>query len=168
MVTGPVLPEGEYLVLRLHPHWKTVLRPILVLAIIIAALIVVLVMLPSSADRAVVRLAIGAVALLAAIIFCAVPLLRWRTTSYELTNHRLRLRVGIVTRSGRDFPLSRISDVSFSQGPLDRVLGCGKLVIESAGEHGELVLTEIPQVQQVQAELFQLIEIEQSPQDRRQ
>jgi uncharacterized membrane protein YdbT with pleckstrin-like domain len=164
MVTGPLLPEGEYLVLRLHPHWKTVLRPILVLAIIIAALIVVLVFLPSSADKPVVRLAIAALAVLAVIVFCAVPLLRWRTTSYELTNRRLRLRAGILTRTGRDFPLSRISDVSFSQGVLDRVLGCGRLVIESAGEHGELVLTEIPQVQQVQAELFQLIEIEQSPQ----
>ena len=43
----------------------------------------------------------------------AVPILRWRTTSYELTTRRLRLRSGIVSRSGRDFPLIRISDVSF-------------------------------------------------------
>jgi uncharacterized membrane protein YdbT with pleckstrin-like domain len=165
-VTGPMLPEGEYLVLRVHPHWKTILRPIVVLALIIAALIVILVFLPASADKPAVRLAIGALALLAAIIFCAIPLLRWRTTSYELTSRRLRLRSGILTRTGRDFPLSRISDVSFSQGVLDRVLGSGRLVIESAGEHGELVLREIPQVQRVQAELFQLIEIEQSPQGR--
>ena len=165
-MTGPVLPEGEYLVLRLHPHWKTVLRPILALAVIIAALIVVLAFLPSSADKPIVRLVIGALALLAAIFCCAVPLLRWRTTSYELTSRRLRLRAGILTRTGRDFPLSRITDVSFSQGVLDRVLGCGRLVIESAGEHGELVLTEIPQVQQVQAELFQLIGIEQGPAGR--
>jgi uncharacterized membrane protein YdbT with pleckstrin-like domain len=165
-VTGPMLPEGEYLVLRVHPHWKTILRPIVALALIIAALIVILVFLPASADKPAVRLAIGALALLAAIIFCAIPLLRWRTTSYELTSRRLRLRSGILTRTGRDFPLSRISDVSFSQGVLDRLLGSGRLVIESAGEHGELVLREIPQVQRVQAELFQLIEIEQSPQGR--
>jgi uncharacterized membrane protein YdbT with pleckstrin-like domain len=153
-------------VLRVHPHWKTVLRPMLVLALIIAALIVVMVFLPASAGKPVVRLAIGGVAVLAAIIFWGIPLLRWRTTSYELTSRRLRLRSGILTRTGRDFPLSRISDVSFSQGVLDRVLGSGRLVIESAGEHGELVLTEIPEVQRVQAELFQLIEIEQSPRDR--
>ena len=70
--------------------------------------------------------------------------------------------MGIVARSGRDFPLIRISDVSFSHGPIDRLLGCGKLIVESAGEHGQLVLTEIPQVEQVQATLFQLVEDEQA------
>jgi uncharacterized membrane protein YdbT with pleckstrin-like domain len=96
------------------------------------------------------------------IAWCAVPLLRWRTTTYELTTRRLRLRAGILTRRGRDFPLVRISDVSFSHGLLDRMLGCGRLVVESAGEHGQLVLTEIPHVQQVQSELFQLVENEQA------
>ena len=108
------------------------------------------------------RLGIGAVALLLAVVFVAGPLLRWWTTSYELTNRRLRLRAGVDTRRGRDFPLSRISDVSFAQGLLDRVLGCGRLVVESPGEHGQLVLTEIPHVQQVQATLFQLVEDEQA------
>jgi uncharacterized membrane protein YdbT with pleckstrin-like domain len=166
MASEASLPEGEYLVLKLHPHWKTVLAPLVVLALIIAAVLALLILLPASADKAIVRLVIGALALLAAIVWCAVPLLRWRTTSYELTNHRLRLRAGIVTRTGRDFPLARISDVSFEQGILDRILGCGRLVVESAGEHGELALTEIPQVQQVQAQLFQLVEDEQLRQER--
>jgi uncharacterized membrane protein YdbT with pleckstrin-like domain len=161
MASGSGLPEGEYLVLRLHPHWKTVLAPLVVLALIIAAVLVLLIFLPASADKPVVRLIIAGLALLAAIIWTAVPLLRWRTTSYELTNHRLRLRTGIITRTGRDFPLGRISDVSFEQGILDRILGAGRLVVESAGEHGELILNEIPQVQQVQAQLFQLVEDEQ-------
>jgi uncharacterized membrane protein YdbT with pleckstrin-like domain len=167
MANGAGLSEGEHLVLKLHPHWKTVLRPILVLALIIAAALVLLVFLPSSADKPAVKLAVGVVALLAAIAWCAVPLLRWRTTSYELTNRRLRLRAGILTRTGRDFPLARISDVSFSHGVLDRILGCGRLVVESAGEHGQLVLTEIPRVQDVQAQLFQLVEDEQTRLERR-
>ena len=161
MTSPDGLSEGEHVVLRLHPHWKTVLRPVLILALIIAAALVALILLPSSADKPLVKLAIAVVAVLAAIIWCAVPLLRWRATSYELTNRRLRLRAGILTRSGRDFPLARISDVSFSHGILDRILGCGRLVVESAGEHGELVLTESPHVQEVQAQLFQLVEDEQ-------
>jgi len=36
------------------------------------------------------------------------------------------------------------------------------LVIESAGEHGQLVLNEIPDVEKVQATLFQLVEDEQA------
>jgi uncharacterized membrane protein YdbT with pleckstrin-like domain len=160
MASEAGLSEGEYLVLRLHPHWKTVLRPILVLALIIAAALALLIGLPSSSDKPAVKLAIGGVAVLAAIIWCAVPLLRWRTTTYELTNRRLRLRSGILTRTGRDFPLNRITDVSFSHGILDRILGSGRLVVESAGEHGQLVLTEIPHVREVQAQLFQFVEDE--------
>jgi membrane protein YdbS with pleckstrin-like domain len=160
MTGGAGLTEGEHLVLMLHPHWKTVLRPLLILALIIAVTLTLLIILPSGADKPAVKLAIGAAALVAAIAGCAVPLLRWRTTSYELTTRRLRLRAGILTRTGRDFPLARISDVSFSHGPLDRLLGCGRLVVESAGEHGQLVLNEIPHVQEVQAQLFQLVEDE--------
>jgi uncharacterized membrane protein YdbT with pleckstrin-like domain len=162
MAGEATLSEGERLVLKLHPHWKTLLRPILTLALIVAAALTLLIFLPSSAHAALFRLGIGAAALLATMIWFTVPLLRWSTTSYELTTRRLRLRKGILSREGRDFPLTRISDVSFSHGLLDRMLGCGRLVVESAGEHGQLVLTEIPRVAEVQSQLFQLVEDEQA------
>jgi uncharacterized membrane protein YdbT with pleckstrin-like domain len=155
------LVEGERLILRLHPHWKTVLRPLLILAATVVALLVVLIVLPSMQNGALVRLALAVLAVVIIVAFTGVPLLRWRTTTYELTTRRLRLRVGILTRRGRDFPLMRISDVSFAQGPLDRLLRCGRLVVESMGEHGQLVLREIPHVQHVQSILFQLVEDEQ-------
>ncbi len=154
------LSEGEQFVLRLHPHAKTLLRPFFLLAVVIAAAIAALVLLPVTGAAAIARDAIGIVVLFAVIAWGVVPLLRWKTTSYELTTRRLRLRRGILIRSGRDFPLNRISDVSFSRGPVDRLLGCGRLVVESAGEHGQLVLNEIPQVERVQATMFQLIEDE--------
>ena len=123
---------------------------------------VLLVVIPHGRLAGPERIAVGALALIIAIAFTLVPLLRWRTTTYELTTRRFRLRYGILSRTGRDFPLTRISDVSFSQGLLDRILGCGRLVIESAGEHGQLVLNEIPGVAKVQATLFQLVEDEQA------
>jgi uncharacterized membrane protein YdbT with pleckstrin-like domain len=162
MVNAGGLAQGEHVVLRLHQHWKTILRPLLIFAATVVALLVVLIMLPSVHDAALVRLAIAIVAVAIILAFTAAPLLRWRTTTYELTNRRLRLREGIVSRVGRDFPLTRISDVSFRQGLLDRVLRCGRLIVESPGEHGQLVLTEIPEVQRVQATLFQLVEDEQA------
>jgi len=152
------LADGENLVLRLHPHGKTMVRPSVVLLLILVAAIVVIVVLPSSASHSgVIRAAVGVAALLAALAWFGVPFLRWRTTTYEVTTRRLRLREGIVTRTGRDFPLNRISDVSFSQSVLDRMFGCGRLIVESPGEHGQLVLTEIPDVRQVQSVLFQLV-----------
>ena len=155
------LSEGEHSVLFLHPHWKTVLMPFLLLVLVVVVAAVLVVVIPHNRLQTDGRIAVGVIALVVAAIWTGVPFLRWRTTTYELTNRRLRLRKGIVSRTGRDFPLIRISDVSFSQGLLDRLLGCGRLVVESAGEHGQLVLTEIPEVKKVQAVLFQLVEDEQ-------
>jgi len=156
------LSEGERTVLLLHPHWKTVLGPFLFVSVVIVAAAVGEVLVPQGRLAAPARIAIGVAALAIAIGWGGIPLLRWRTTTYQLTTRRLRLRRGILSRSGRDFPLIRISDVSFQHGLVDRLLGTGKLTVESAGEHGQLVLTEIPHVERVQAILFQLVEDEQA------
>jgi len=150
------LTQGEQLVLRLHAHPKTMVRPAFLLLLLVAAAIVVILLLPDSLGG-IVRLVVGLIALLAALVWFGVPFLRWRTTTYEVTTRRLRLREGILSRSGRDFPLNRISDVSFSQDLLDRMFGCGRLIVESPGEMGRLVLSEIPDVRRVQAVLFQLV-----------
>jgi uncharacterized membrane protein YdbT with pleckstrin-like domain len=152
------LVPGEEIVLALHPHGKTLVRPALLLLLIVAAAVVLIFVLPASTASLVpIRLGVGALALVAAVVAFGVPFLRWRTTIYELTSRRLRLRVGILTRSGRDFPLNRISDVSFRQGVIDRIFGCGTLIVESPGEQGQLELDEIPEVRRVQGILFQLV-----------
>jgi uncharacterized membrane protein YdbT with pleckstrin-like domain len=152
------LVEGEQLVLRLHPHGKTLVRPSAVLLLDVAAAIAVILILPQSGSSLwPIRLAIGVAALLVAVVFFGGPFLRWRTTTYEVTTRRLRLREGILSRTGRDFPLNRISDVSFTQGVIDRIFGCGTLVVESPGEQGRLELKEIPEIRRVQGTLFQLV-----------
>jgi uncharacterized membrane protein YdbT with pleckstrin-like domain len=151
----------EQPVLLLHPHWKTLIRPILIAALVVAVALVAEVLIPSGSAAAAERGAVAVVAVLALMLWLTVPVLRWRTTTYELTTKRLRTRYGIVTRRGRDIPLTRINDVSFEKGLLDRLLGAGRLVVESAGEHGQIVLRDIPNVEYVQATLFRLVEDEQ-------
>ena len=38
------------------------------------------------------------------------------------------------------------------------MLGCGTLVVESGGERGQLVLADVPEVEIVQREVYQLYE----------
>jgi uncharacterized membrane protein YdbT with pleckstrin-like domain len=118
------------------------------------------VLIPASKSAPIERLALAVVAIALLMWWLIFPILTWRTTVYELTTRRMRLRDGILTRNGRDIPLSRITDVSFRKGVLDRILGCGTLVVESAGEHGELTLANIPHVERVSARLFQVVEDE--------
>jgi uncharacterized membrane protein YdbT with pleckstrin-like domain len=154
------LAVGEQSVLVVHPHWKTLVGPIAVTCLIVAVLLVAEVLIPNGKEAGIERLVVAAVAIALLMWWLMYPLLRWRTTRYELTTRRMRIRDGIIARRGRDIPLSRVTDVSFRKGLLDRMLGCGTLVVESAGEHGELTLTEIPHVERVQATLFQLVEDE--------
>jgi len=155
------LTEDERPVLLLRPHWKTLIRPFFFAFVVVAAALVIEAVIPSGSAAVAERLAVAAVAILALMLWLMVPVLRWRTTTYELTTRRLRMRDGIVTRHGRDIPLARINDVSFEKGPLDRLLGSGRLVVESAGEHGQILLRDIPRAEFVQATLFRLVEEEQ-------
>jgi len=161
MTSDPSLTDDEYLVLRVHPHWKTLIRPVSVAVIALVVALVAEVMIPPGSAAPLARLVLGAVAVLAVMLLLIVPVLRWRTTTYELTTRRLRMRDGIIARHGRDIPLARINDVSFTKGLLDRLLGSGRLVVESAGEHGQILLNDIPRVEFTQATLFRLVEEEQ-------
>jgi uncharacterized membrane protein YdbT with pleckstrin-like domain len=84
------------------------------------------------------------------------PFLTWWNTVYAITDRRLVLRQGVFNRTGHDMPLSRLNDVRFSHNVIERVLGCGTLVVESAGEAGQLVLDDVPRVEQVQRTLYRL------------
>jgi membrane protein YdbS with pleckstrin-like domain len=154
------LAVGEQSVAVLHPHWKTLVGPVLAAFLVVAALLVGEVVIPGGRDAAIERLAAAVLAVVLLMWWLMFPLLRWRTTRYELTTRRMRLRTGIVARNGSDIPLSRITDVSFRKSPLDRLLGCGTLVVESAGEHAEIILSQVPHVERVSATLFQLVEDE--------
>jgi uncharacterized membrane protein YdbT with pleckstrin-like domain len=160
MSNDQTLVPGETAVAIVHPHWKVLVGPFALAVLIVAVVLVALVVIPFGQAAPVAALVLGAVAILGVMWSLMIPLLRWRTTTYELTSRRLRVRTGIIARRGKDIPLSRVSDVSYEARVLDRILGSGSLVVESPGEHGQERLTQIPRVIQLQSLLFQLIEEE--------
>src|SRR4029077_4948237 len=84
----------------------------------------------------VASLIVWILALLAFVWWTVKPFLVWVTATYTITNRRLIPREGLVARRGHDIPLMRISDSAFDQALLDRMLGCGTLVISDASTHG--------------------------------
>jgi uncharacterized membrane protein YdbT with pleckstrin-like domain len=154
------LAPGEDPVIAVHQHWKVLVGPMAAAVLIVVAALVAALSIPFGKDAPVGELILVVLAVVAVAWVVGMPLLRWRTTTYELTSRRLRMRTGIIAREGKDLPLSRITDVSFETGLLDRIFGCGTLVVESPGERGQVRLTEIPHIQYVQSALFQLVEEE--------
>ena len=149
-----LLADDEEVVLHLHPHWKVLVFPVLVF-ILTAGLAG---FGAASIDIPAVRWAIVIVALGVIVYFTLRPVVVWASTHFVLTTHRVLLREGVLARSGRDVPLARINDVSFEHTLFERALGCGTLVVESAGERGQVVLRDIPAVESVQSTLYRLVE----------
>jgi uncharacterized membrane protein YdbT with pleckstrin-like domain len=150
-----VLTSDERVVLHLHPHWKALIWPVFWLVAAIAAVAATWLLLPWNQF---VLLAITVVGIVAVGVLTMWPWLRWKTTHYVFTNERVILREGVFSRQGRDIPLGRVNDVSFTHGLIERMLGCGTLTIESAGERGQIVLTDIPHVEKTQSVLYELVE----------
>jgi uncharacterized membrane protein YdbT with pleckstrin-like domain len=155
-----LLADDEQIVLDLHPHWKQLLLPTLVLPVVVGVATYLLFLVPSGSVRTPVQWVIAAVALLVLLRFTVWPWVTWQTTHYTLTNRRVVIRRGVFGRSGRDIPLTRVNDVSFHHSLLERLLRCGTLTIESAGEHGQVVLPEVPDVELVQREVYRCVEDE--------
>jgi uncharacterized membrane protein YdbT with pleckstrin-like domain len=85
--------------------------------------------------------------------------IRWWTTQHVITNERLIHRTGLIAKSGKEIPLEVINDVTFTQSMLDRVLGTGDLLIESAGTHGQSRYSDIPDPESVQSLIYQVREV---------
>ena len=61
-------------------------------------------------------------------------MLLWREDWFVVTDRRLLMRTGLVTRRVAMMPLMKVTDMSYSRPPAGRVLGYGEIVIESAGQ----------------------------------
>ena len=154
-----VLTSDEQVVAHLHPHWKAVFWPGVLGVLVIAGVAVAWAFLFGSWGQ-VPLLIISGVGLVIILVFTFWPWVKWRTTHYVFTNERVIMREGVFSRDGRDIPMGRINDVSFSHNLFERMLGCGTLTIESAGEHGQEVLPAMPHVERVQREIYEAVEAE--------
>ncbi|USX50923.1 PH domain-containing protein [Lentzea sp. HUAS12] len=157
-----LLSSGEHVVIHKHPHWKMLIFPVFWLLVVVAlgTYLAGLVADQSWAGIAYVVLAvIGAVLVLWLTI---APLLRWRTTHFIITSDRVMYREGVFKRTGLDIPLARVNSVRFEHSFLDRLLGCGTLIIESASDE-PLEFDDIPSVEKVHTMLYR--EVNDNPDD---
>jgi uncharacterized membrane protein YdbT with pleckstrin-like domain len=153
-----LLADDEQVVRHLHPHWLTVFWPIVAFLVLVGLGSFGAALIPEGSNQGVYRLVVVVLAVLLAVAFVVVPVLKWRTTHYVITSHRILYRVGILSRTGRDIGLSRITDVSYSQTLWDRIINSGTLTIETAGEGGSTIWSAIPDSDGVQQLLNHMVE----------
>lgn len=146
MAMNKRLADGEEVVFHTRTHVKTLLVPAVVLLVTVPAAA----FLATTWDNAVFRWALVVLALAVILWLSVWPFLVWLAATYKVTNRRLTTRRGVLNRTGHDIPLSRIADVQLEKGLLDRVLGCGTLLISDASDSPPIVLPDVPGVEDKQ------------------
>jgi uncharacterized membrane protein YdbT with pleckstrin-like domain len=152
-ISHKLLTDGESVVVDTRTHPKALIVPGLILVVSLA----VAIFLDRKIGNGVVSLVVWVLALVVIVWWVVRPFLDWLTSTYTITTKRLITREGLLSRKGHDIPLMRISDVAYDMGIVDRMLGCGTLVISDASTRGSVRLHDIPHVESVQRQITELL-----------
>lgn len=149
------LGNDEQIVMDMRTHAKALIGPTLVLILLASLLGFALALLPPESQPWGSYAAI-AVFLVLFVWLVLIPFLRWRTSTYTITDRRIITRKGIVNKVGHDLPLRRINNVNYERSLTDRMLGCGTLILETAAGQ-PLTLPDVPQVERVHVRITELL-----------
>jgi len=143
------LTDDESIVAELHPHWRTLLIVALWTVVASALLWVAF----ANVDGGAMWALAGLVVLLWAVLSVP-PIVNRKFVVYALTTERIVVRTGILSKSSVEIPLESIHDVRFEQNVIERLLGYGDVLLESAGERGQSLLTDVPDPEAFQSMVY--------------
>ena len=95
--------------------------------------IAVAVLVAVQGDNAVAPLAVGGGIVLLLVLVAMVSILESRRLAYQLREHDVSLRGGVIQHRVETIPFSRIQHVSVGRGLIERWLGLATLEVSSAG-----------------------------------
>lgn len=148
-----LLNDDEDIALDLHPHWEFFVKPGAALLVAVVFGVWVLTSDPHGAVEA-----LAGILVLGALVWFGITYAQWSTTNFVVTTDRLIYRHGVLAKRGIEIPLERVNTVFFSQSILERVVGSGDLVIESAGEQGRQEFSNVRKPSAVQNEIYRQME----------
>jgi uncharacterized membrane protein YdbT with pleckstrin-like domain len=151
-----LINEGETVVLDLKPHWWYFARHIGAGAVLFVLLL--LLWFWSGGTVETVGWVGWGLAALAWAVWLGLAYLDWQFTYFVVTDDRVIYRTGVLAKHGVEIPLSRINNINFHQGIVDRLVGAGTLEIESAGQDGESRFSHVRHPDAIQQEIYRQME----------
>ena len=128
---APKLGPGERVLFEGHPSWRSILdfylKGILATAVVCFLAAVITELVDDRNDGLVVLLAVVGVGLTILIGF-----VKRVATSYTITNRRLHIKKGIVSRTIQETRLERVQNVNYTQGVIQRILQIGDVDFDTA------------------------------------
>jgi uncharacterized membrane protein YdbT with pleckstrin-like domain len=154
------LNDDETVAVDLHPHWSHFAGPVaaLVGAILLGGAAVAIFDAGTWGRSILGWLALIAIA--GSSGWLVARYITWVTSHFVVTNHRIIYRTGWLRKDGIDIPLDRVNNVVISQSLVERLIGAGDLLIESAGESGQQRFSDIRSPMRVQNQIYAQIQID--------
>ena len=143
-----LLLADEDVALDIHPHWVFFAESVALLLLGIVMGLGALVLKTGNVKKGLGWVAL--VVIVAGILWTIVRYMKWVTTNFVVTSHRILHRHGVFAKAGVEIPIDRVMNVNFAQSVGERLLGAGNLLIESGGEDGQQTFTDIRKPQSVQ------------------
>jgi uncharacterized membrane protein YdbT with pleckstrin-like domain len=125
--------QGETIIWKGHPSWKALLLYYLkwtVVSLIPVAVWVVLDRAMSSPPGALIFVVVTVAGL---VLTYGIGWIKRATTRYSVSDDRIHIRTGMVSRREHSTQLSRIQNVNVTQSLFQRLLGIGDVDWDTAG-----------------------------------
>jgi uncharacterized membrane protein YdbT with pleckstrin-like domain len=151
-----LLVEGERVAWHAHPHWATQLRPAAMFPVTVAVASFAAAALRLQSWAPLAWLVLGLVGAVVVLRGTVLPLARWRATHIVVTDRRLMVREGLLSRQGLDVPVDRITSVRVRATPFGRLVGSGTLIVDT-GDGEPMRFRDVGRVERVQARLHREI-----------
>ncbi|HZN03287.1 MAG TPA: PH domain-containing protein [Candidatus Polarisedimenticolia bacterium] len=101
---------------------------------------------------------IAAAASATAALWALVRWLTWRVDLWVVTNSRVIDESGVLTVRMMDSPLETIHNVGCEQTLFGRMFGFGRVVIQTAAEHGETTIEGLAQPEELRDAIIEMKE----------
>jgi uncharacterized membrane protein YdbT with pleckstrin-like domain len=124
------LSPGEQLIFQGHPSWRAILGFYLK-GILVAAIIGVIAKLLGSGSSTVFLIVLVVIALTVLIGF-----VKRVATTYTITNRRLNIKRGIISREIQETRLERVQNVNYRQSVYQRIMQIGDVDFDTAATDG--------------------------------
>lgn len=157
-----LLVDNEELVLELRPHPVALVPPILWTLLVVIGWALILPHIPGSGGvHDLLQWATWLVGFGLILWFAVRKVVAWITSYFVLTSDRIIHRQGLIAKYSMEIPLEAINDVRFVQRILERMVGAGSLIVQSASEHGRQVFKDIRKPEDVQKAIYHQGELNQ-------
>ncbi len=127
------LMPGERSIALVRQHWSVLAGHVLGAIVVIVVAIVLNAKLPAtvgSVSISTVKNIVALVLIVGAVLWAGLRILRWRFATYHLTDRRIVMEGGILSRTAETIPLDRIQNTVIHRPFGDRLIGAGDIEIE--------------------------------------